>query len=149
LRHLLVGDGKGLTPSWRIVDEGESLDDDKSVLSLVTDGVVRVSRLHAPSFDAPRGALIGAQSLFDDREESGDQFAFDSAIAKRGPVELLQWPLVDLRAYLDENFHARRAFSILLASHACDTYLDTPQQQENDQASSPPEEGKTGSLDHV
>ena len=130
LRDLLHGNDI-LKPRWRILDQGQSLHDEAYV-SLLTDGIVRVTRLHAPSFDASRGALLGGHAVFADsrrpslvsQTSEDDDFDLDHAVALQGPVELLEWPLDQLKAYLDRHQDPRKIFTILLASHACETYLD-------------------------
>jgi len=148
IRDLLHGKG-GFKPRWRTLAEpGHHVHDDAAAdkggvryVSLLTDGVVRVTRLHAPSFDADRGALLGGHLVFaekatpktvrsvddDQRRRSSyddEEFAYDHAVALDAPVELLEWPVDALQAYLEHHPDVRRAFTILLASHACETYLD-------------------------
>eukprot|EP00633_Aureoumbra_lagunensis_P002143 CAMPEP_0197300038 /NCGR_PEP_ID=MMETSP0890-20130614/47424_1 /TAXON_ID=44058 ORGANISM="Aureoumbra lagunensis, Strain CCMP1510" /NCGR_SAMPLE_ID=MMETSP0890 /ASSEMBLY_ACC=CAM_ASM_000533 /LENGTH=546 /DNA_ID=CAMNT_0042778663 /DNA_START=449 /DNA_END=2089 /DNA_ORIENTATION=+ len=131
LRSLIVGtDDATLIPVWRTMHEpGDPIPDD-NIVCLVTDGVVRVTRSHAPSFDAHRGALLGGHSLHIENiqiniTQDDDVRTFDHATALSTPVELLCWNTSQLATFLSRNPDARRAFTILLASHACETYLDS------------------------
>ncbi|KAJ1460396.1 hypothetical protein M885DRAFT_612446 [Pelagophyceae sp. CCMP2097] len=145
LSALVRGDAK-MRVRWVRLDAAATLD--AGALTLVCDGSVRCAG-PGVAYDAHRGALVGGEALMARYEREvlmADRgqvsFASGALLETRvlgSSAECVQWPLDTLASFLKEHHDAKLAFSALIASGACETYMDSVDAYDTPEAARPPE----------